>query len=98
MAGVDDETSPEDGEPPSRRRGGPWPPARAGVIDERVAERIREQREEVGLSQSELARRMAALGWPWHPQTVQRIEGNQRKVTIGEAEALAGILGTSILT
>jgi len=48
------------------------------------------------MSQSELGRRMAALGWPWHPQTVQRVEANQRKVSIGEAEALAGILDTSV--
>jgi transcriptional regulator with XRE-family HTH domain len=95
MAGAGDETSPEDREPDQPSDNRPKP-VRAGVIDELVAARIREQRERVGMSQSELGRRMAALGWPWHPQTVQRVEAGQRKVTIGEAEALAGILDTSV--
>lgn len=96
MAGADVETSPEDGEEDPRRAGRPER-ARAGVIDELFAQRVREQREQVGMSQSELGRRMAALGWPWHPQTVQRVEGGTRKVSIGEAEAIAEILGTSTL-
>lgn len=54
---------------------------------------VREGRERAGISQSELGRRMASLGWQWHPQTVQRVEAGQRKVSIGEAEAVGGILG-----
>lgn len=48
------------------------------------------------MSQADLAEKMAALGWKYHPQTVHRIESGQRKITIGEASALAGILRTSL--
>lgn len=53
---------------------------------------VREARGRAGISQSELARRMAALGWPYYPQTVQRLEAGQRKVGIGEAVALSVLL------
>lgn len=69
---------------------------RAGIVDERFAVNIREWREFAGMSQSELGRRMAALGWPFHPQTVQRIESGQRKVSVGEAKSLAEILATTV--
>lgn len=39
---------------------------------------------------------MAERGWPYHPQTMQRIEGGHRKVSVGEAEALARILSTTM--
>lgn len=72
------------------------PQAAAGVIDEWVAWNIRIRREGLGLSQADLAKVMADLGWKWHPQTVHRVESGQRKVTIGEAEALARLLGITV--
>ena len=38
---------------------------------------------------------MAALGWPYYQQTVARIEEGKRKASVGEAESLARIVGTS---
>lgn len=55
-------------------------------------------RENRGWSQADLAEKMAALGWKYHPQTVHRVESSQRKVTIGEAEALARIFSTTVDT
>jgi transcriptional regulator with XRE-family HTH domain len=71
-------------------------PASAGVIDEWVAWNIRLRREALGWSQADLAREMAALGWKWYPQTVHRVEQGQRKVTIGEAEALARLFNVTV--
>jgi transcriptional regulator with XRE-family HTH domain len=68
----------------------------AGLVDERFATNIRELRGKEKLSQGELARRMAELGFPYYQQTIRRIEEGRRKVSVGEAEALARILGTSI--
>jgi transcriptional regulator with XRE-family HTH domain len=72
------------------------PQAGPGVIDEWVAWNIRIRRENLGWSQADLAKAMAALGWKYHPQTVHRIESGQRKVTIGEAEALARIFSVTV--
>lgn len=80
---------------PSATTGGP-PPLPAGVADERFAVNVRETRERQGMSQAEVARQMAGRGWSWHPQTVQKVEGGHRKVSVGEAEALSRILGTTI--
>lgn len=74
------------------------PQAAAGAIDEWVAWNIRIRRDGLGLSQADLAKVMADLGWKWHPQTVHRVESGQRKVTIGEAEALARVFGTTVDT
>jgi transcriptional regulator with XRE-family HTH domain len=53
-------------------------------------------REKQGMSQTDVARLMAEYGWKWHPQTVQKVEAGHRKVSVGEAEALAKIFGTII--
>lgn len=71
-------------------------PVSPGLTDQRVAANVRSRREEIGLSQADLAARMAAIGWPYHPQTVSRVESGARKVSIGEGEALAGILGVTL--
>lgn len=96
MAGEGDEISPDPEEPTQVTEGALAPFRAAGVVDERFAVNIRERRERAGLSQSELSRRMAAVGWQYYPQTVQRVEGGQRKVSVGEAEALARILETTV--
>ena len=68
----------------------------AGLADERFAANIREERGRQKLSQGELARRMAERGFPYYQQTVRRIEEGRRKVSVGEAKALADILGTTM--
>jgi transcriptional regulator with XRE-family HTH domain len=68
----------------------------AGLADERFATNIREERERQKLSQGELARRMAERGFPYYQQTIRRIEEGRRKVSVGEAKALAEILGTTM--
>ena len=72
------------------------PPLPAGLADERFAANIREERERQGKSQADIARLMRERGWSYHPQTVQRIEAGHRKVSVGEAEALARILSTTV--
>jgi len=68
----------------------------AGVVDELFAIQVRETRDRLKMSQGELARQMSARGFPFYQQTVRRIEDSQRKVSVGEAKALAEILGTTI--
>ena len=68
----------------------------AGLADERFAVRIREERERRHWSQADLAKAMSAVGWPWYPQTVHRIESGTRKVSVGEAKSLAEIFGTIV--
>jgi transcriptional regulator with XRE-family HTH domain len=68
-------------------------------IDRRIAENLRAARLHVGLTQKQLAERMRDGGWPgFEQQTITRYEAGQRKVTAGEADALANILGTDIIT
>jgi len=76
-------------------RGGPAADP-AGVVDEQFAIQVRQTRERLKLSQGELARQMSARGFSYYQQTVRRIEDSQRKVSVGEAKALAEILGTTI--
>ncbi len=71
-------------------------PIKAGVEDAWLAGNVRERRESLGYSQGEVARRMAAIGWPWYQQTTRRVEDGTRKVSAGEAAALARILGTTV--
>ena len=68
----------------------------AGVVDELFAIQLHQTRERLKMSQGELARQMSARGFPYYQQTVRRIEDSQRKVSVGEAKALAEILGTTI--
>jgi transcriptional regulator with XRE-family HTH domain len=72
------------------------PPEPAGMADELFAAGVREQRERLKMSQGELARRMDARGFPYYQQTVRRIEDGRRKVSVGEAKALAQILDTTM--
>ena len=68
----------------------------AGLVDELFAVNIRETRERLKLSQGELARRMAERGFPYYQQTIRRIEEGRRKVSVGEAKAIAQILRTTM--
>lgn len=50
------------------------------------------RREELGLTQMDVATRMTDLGFPFRQQTIQKIESGDRAVKVEEAHALAGIL------
>lgn len=80
------QTAGEDSEGPPRTP--------AGLADERFAANVRELRERNDMSQADLAREMT--NWRWYPQTVHRVEAGQRKVSVGEAKALAEILHTTV--
>jgi transcriptional regulator with XRE-family HTH domain len=58
-------------------------------IDRSFAGMVHDGRKALKLSQGELARRMAGWGFPFYQQTVRRIEEGRRKVSVGEAAALA---------
>lgn len=66
------------------------------LTDQRFAENLRVIREDRRMSQAELARQMKGRGWPYHQQTVHKVEAGARKVGLGEAKDLAEILGTSV--
>lgn len=62
-----------------------------------IGERIKQKREEFHLSQSELARRMHALGHlTFYQMTVSRTEKGTRDVSLTEAAALSSILGVTL--
>lgn len=84
MGTEDEPTEPGEGESPPE------------LTEERFAANLRMTREAIGVSQSTLAEEMAARGWPWRQQTVTRVETGQRMVRLGEAKAVAEILGTSL--
>lgn len=69
-----------------------------GTPDEaRFVEAMRRFREIQGLSQGELAARLAEAGWDGFRQTtVSRIEKGERTVRLAEAHAIAQVLGTSL--
>lgn len=61
------------------------------------ARRMAELRAEVGMSQSELARKMADRGFESYSQmTVSRTEKGERPIRLGEARVLAEILGSAV--
>lgn len=62
-----------------------------------IGDRIRQKRTEYKWSQSELARRMVAAGFPKQKQMyITRSENGARPIPVDEALALADILNVSI--
>lgn len=62
-----------------------------------IADRARAVREGIGISQSEVARRMNLLGWANYTQmTVSRTEKGLRTPKLDEAVDLASVLRTSL--
>lgn len=57
-----------------------------------IALNLREARERISLSQTDLAKRMSALGFRWHQATVYKVENGDRPVKLGEALALSEML------
>ena len=72
------------------------PRTQAGLADERFAANVRHRRERAEMSQAQLAEAMAEGGFHWYPQTVHRVETGTRKVSVGEAKAVAEILSTTV--
>ncbi|MFZ8758630.1 helix-turn-helix domain-containing protein [Microbacterium sp. HMH0099] len=64
-------------------------------MDERFAEAFRLARQAVGLSQADVAAQMATFGYEMSQPVVGKIERGERKVTIGEGEALSAIVNRS---
>jgi transcriptional regulator with XRE-family HTH domain len=60
--------------------------------DQAFAALFKEAREKKGLTQDEVARHLVMRGYDFVQQTVYRIEKGQRKVTVGEASALAELV------
>lgn len=63
---------------------------------ERFGGNLRAVRELGEIGQRELAARMAALGYPWHQNTVTRVEAGKRDVSFGEVQALAAVFGVPV--
>jgi transcriptional regulator with XRE-family HTH domain len=59
-------------------------------------ENLKYVRERMDESQTGLAKRMADLGFPFHQTTISRIEAGERPVQLGEALALAEIVGMGV--
>jgi transcriptional regulator with XRE-family HTH domain len=66
------------------------------ISDAIFARRLREVREQAGMTQQQLADLMARTGNKIHRSTIGKIESGGRPVTIGEAVQLAGILGADL--
>ncbi|WEG10431.1 helix-turn-helix transcriptional regulator [Microbacterium horticulturae] len=65
--------------------------------EKNFAENLRTLREQKGVSQSEIARRLDREGWPgFHQTTISRVEKGERTLSIGEAAAVAEMLGSSL--
>jgi transcriptional regulator with XRE-family HTH domain len=79
------------GEPPEQQ----GPPS--GLSDSIFARRLREVRQQAGVTQQQLAARMTEVGHKLHRSAVAKIELGERPVTIGEAVQLAGILGVPLM-
>jgi transcriptional regulator with XRE-family HTH domain len=73
-----------------------YQPAFPDEAERRLAANLRILREGRGISQARLAQEMLAWDWPWRQQTVTRVENGQRMIRLGEAIALASILGVSL--
>jgi transcriptional regulator with XRE-family HTH domain len=63
--------------------------------DERAAQRVRDERERLGLSQGELARLVTEAGVPMQQQAVWKIENGDppRRISYGEAIAFCKVFG-----
>lgn len=68
----------------------------AADLGARLARNVRATREQRGLSQTQLAKRMSDYGLRWLQTTIQRVEHQQRRVDIAEAHALARALGVTV--
>lgn len=69
----------------------------AGTINETFGQRVRDIRQQLGLSQRQVATMMASThGTPWHQTTVAKTETGERPVKLSEAVALATAFGVPV--
>ncbi|BCW85057.1 hypothetical protein NicSoilE8_27300 [Arthrobacter sp. NicSoilE8] len=69
------------------------------VDEECFRENMRTLRERKGWSQGELSRRLIEGGWSiFHQTTISRIESGDRPIKLGEARAIARVLGSNVAT
>lgn len=61
-----------------------------------IARNLLAARARARLKQADVAARMRALGFSWHPQTVGEVENGRRRVTAEEILGLAAALETSV--
>lgn len=57
---------------------------------------LREQRHAARISQRQLAENMCATGRKMHQTSIAKIESGDRTVSVGEAVAIAGIIGVPL--
>lgn len=67
-------------------------------IDQNIAANVRAYREAAGISQEEMAQRMADRGFPFTQATIWKVESGQRPVKASELIALADVFGRILLT
>jgi len=60
------------------------------------AQNLKALRDDRKLSQEALAERMAERGFKWHQATVYKVEQGGRQIQLGEARAVAEILGVPL--
>jgi transcriptional regulator with XRE-family HTH domain len=73
--------------------------AAGAEMDRRVIANLKAARLQAGLTQKQLAAQMRDRGWSsFEQQTITRYEAGQRRLTPGEADALAAMLGTDLLS
>lgn len=72
------------------------PPEIRPVFDRNFAINFKKLREDQGLTQEEVVERLKHFGFTMHQATIYKIEKGERKVSVGEAMALASILDTSV--
>lgn len=68
------------------------------TMDEDFAEAFRLARQAAGLSQADVASRMSEFGYEVAQPVIGKIERGERRVSIGEGEALSSIVGRSTRT
>ena len=65
-------------------------------FDQVLKERVQVLRKSAGLTQRQLADQMTSAGYRMHQTTIAKIEAGERPVIVGEAAALAIILGVGL--
>ncbi|WP_378144791.1 helix-turn-helix domain-containing protein [Cnuibacter sp. UC19_7] len=71
-------------------------PPHIADADRTFAENVKRARLAMGLKQDQLAAVIDTRGLAMHPTTIGKIERGERRVSIGEAAALADILGVAL--
>lgn len=66
---------------------------KAADAEKMVTRRLAELRNDAHWSQTDLASFMEERGWPWHQQTVGRVEHGQQSLRVGELADLADLFG-----